>query len=655
MEILDKFKLCGLIIGGCLLLRWAYQLCILGYILPDMCLLFGLVPLLLVLDIVRLRPGKCHQLHGVLLQYVVQKALSLVGFFVSRKLDSMSENIQVHQDILLRKILEQNSDTDVGKMIGIDKVESVKDFRTMIPLTAYHVYEKFVNKIEENGSENVFFPGKVDYIAWTSGTSAGRSKKFPKSISILRQTSAKWLLLAQRCFTNLPRNHFIRKWLAVRCAPNTWRSKSGIRCGPISGLASNYSLNFYVVPDIAKDFKDEETVIYVNLVFGLKYPDICNLFFSTAQMALSFFQILERKWEHICDDIESGTLSDIQNLSTNEVNILTQSLGGRDAKRAEFLRNEFEKGFIGIVPRVWPDCPGLFCLATGSFQTQADVVRERYLGSVPIFSPFHAGTESFYGINLHLGEPEVTYTFMVPFNYFEFIPVEHIEDENPETLLCNELRVGGVYELVVTTWEGLYRYRTEDIVEIVSFYGTIPRYKFVRRKNDVLSVKTEHVPETLVSQAVRTVAKMWNKQIVDFVTTENIYVDKVTGDLSEQRYYMVFLEIQHDDVLTQKESEMVDVHLQKLHEMYGMFRTSGSLQALKIFQVRCGTFQCMGSLIRAVNMATSFMQYKLPRIVRRKELVQYLLDNRLNITESSPLFISDDTPFTPRIATEKLV
>ena len=45
----------------------------------------------------------------------------------------------------------------------------------------------------------------------------------------------------------------------------------------------------------------------------------------------------------------------------------------------------------------------------------------------------------------------------------------------------SKVEVGRVYEIVVSTWEGLYRYGTEDLVEIIGFYGTVPKYKFVRR------------------------------------------------------------------------------------------------------------------------------------------------------------------------------
>jgi hypothetical protein len=51
----------------------------------------------------------------------------------------------------------------------------------------------------------------------------------------------------------------------------------------------------------------------------------------------------------------------------------------------------------------------------------------------------------------------------------------------------------------------------------------------ILRKNDILSATTEHVPETLVSEAIRKEAVTWGNDLVDFVTTENIYIDKVLG------------------------------------------------------------------------------------------------------------------------------
>ena len=67
-------------------------------------------------------------------------------------------------------------------------------------------------------------------------------------------------------------------------------------------------------------------------------------------------------------------------------------------------------------------------------------MRERWLGHVPLFTPYHSGSETFYGINFDLQNPDSTFTVMAPFNFLEFIPVERIDDPVPPTCLCDEVK-----------------------------------------------------------------------------------------------------------------------------------------------------------------------------------------------------------------------
>lgn len=261
MDTKEKLKVCGYATVAVVLYRWLYKFVIQGNIFPDVYAITGLAFVCIIVDIVSLKPGKAYGLHAVFLQYAVQKVLIFAGYIVYNRLKRMSRNIQHYQNELLLKMIAHNSDTDVGRMMEIGKVKCDEDLRKVIPLTTYTAYEQYATVVEETGKRNVFFPGNVDYIAWTSGTTSGNSKKFPKSLSLLRKTSVLWLLLAQRCFRSVPGNNFLRKWLAVRSNPPVWRSKSGITCGLISGLASKYSLNSYVVPGVVDTISDEESVI----------------------------------------------------------------------------------------------------------------------------------------------------------------------------------------------------------------------------------------------------------------------------------------------------------------------------------------------------------------------------------------------------------
>ena len=50
-----------------------------------------------------------------------------------------------------------------------------------------------------------------------------------------------------------------------------------------------------------------------------------------------------------------------------------------------------------------------------------------------------------------------------------------------QLILLFQLRVGGCYEMVLTTMNGLYRYRLGDVIKVVDFYYDTPVYEFSYR------------------------------------------------------------------------------------------------------------------------------------------------------------------------------
>ena len=72
----------------------------------------------------------------------------------------------------------------------------------------------------------------------------------------------------------------------------------------------------------------------------------------------------------------------------------------------------------------------------GSSQLYATKLREKYLGDVPIYSPFYGATEGLIGVNLW-PEDEVPLYMLVPrAMFFEFIPVEDSGQEQPAVSSC---------------------------------------------------------------------------------------------------------------------------------------------------------------------------------------------------------------------------
>ena len=74
-----------------------------------------------------------------------------------------------------------------------------------------------------------------------------------------------------------------------------------------------------------------------------------------------------------------------------------------------------------------------------TFSLQADILKRKYLGHIPILSTTHGGTEALHGINLDVMSDDVIYTFMTLANFFEFIPEMDIDESNPTTVLAHQV------------------------------------------------------------------------------------------------------------------------------------------------------------------------------------------------------------------------
>lgn len=68
----------------------------------------------------------------------------------------------------------------------------------------------------------------------------------------------------------------------------------------------------------------------------------------------------------------------------------------------------------------------------GSSELYASKLKEKYLGDVPIYSPFYGSTEGLIGVNLWPQETTPVYMLVPRAMFFEFIPVEESSQEQPK-------------------------------------------------------------------------------------------------------------------------------------------------------------------------------------------------------------------------------
>nr|GFA24090.1 probable indole-3-acetic acid-amido synthetase GH3.1 [Tanacetum cinerariifolium] len=122
---------------------------------------------------------------------------------------------------------------------------------------------------------------------------------------------------------------------------------------------------------------------------------------------------------------------------------------------------------------------------------------------------------------------EVCYTIMPNMGYFEFIPHD---PTNPMTISCDspphlldlaDLELGKEYELVISTYSGLSRYRVGDILQVKGFHNCAPMFKFIRRKNVLLSIDADKTDETELQTAIDNASELlkeFNTTVVEYTS-----------------------------------------------------------------------------------------------------------------------------------------
>jgi auxin responsive GH3 gene family len=82
--------------------------------------------------------------------------------------------------------------------------------------------------------------------------------------------------------------------------------------------------------------------------------------------------------------------------------------------------------------------------------------------------------------------------------YFELLPndpgatAKPVSKDDPPSRLEDlaDPEIGSEYELVITTYAGLCRCRVGDVLLVTGFHNAAAQFRFVRRKNVLLSVST---------------------------------------------------------------------------------------------------------------------------------------------------------------------
>ncbi|KAJ1685603.1 hypothetical protein LUZ63_016993 [Rhynchospora breviuscula] len=546
-------------------------------------------------------------------------------------LEELTKNAGAIQEMVLNEILNRNSKTEY--LHGFLKGERDKGlFRKQVPVVDYDKVKPYIERIANGVNSNIISRNPIVELLTSSGTSGGQPRLMPSTEEELDRKTFMYNILIPVI------NKYVKgldegKGMYLLFIKPEITTPSGLTGRPV--LTSYYKsrhfrqrpfnrYNLYTSPDAAILCPDNGQSMYTQLLCGLIQRD-------------EVLRVLEK--------------------------ILT----GPNKQMAEAIERECKKHpWEGIVKRLWPNTKFIEVVVTGSMMQYVPLL-EFYGGGLPLVSPMYASSECYFGINLRpLDKPcDVAYTLLPNMCYYEFIKVKD-EDNGAsgssiegapaeEVVPLVDVELGGFYELVVTTFTGLYRYRVGDILKVTGFYNAAPQFKFIRRRNVVLSIDTDKTTEEDLLHAVSATKPLLSSLsllLSDFTSFPD--TSSVPG------HYVLFWELipatstgtcKDLDVLLDQAvlEECCAVVESCLDSIYRRCRSRDkSIGPLEVRVVGNGAFDALMDF--CVSRGSSVNQYKTPRCINSGDAVAVLEDRVVG------RFYSQKTPhWEPFKVEEKVV
>ncbi|GER53030.1 auxin-responsive GH3 family protein [Striga asiatica] len=548
---------------------------------------------------------------------------SLTGLQLIEEVTQKADEVQ---EQVLAQILAQNAGTEYLTGFGLNGSTDREAFKSKIPMTTYKDLQPLIKRIADGDRSPILCAQPTSTFLISSGTTSGDPKLIPSNKDMHFEGLDKGKGL-NFMFTRAESK--TQGGITVQTAL-TYIHKSEEHKKRIE--------NAFTSPTEVVVCSDSLQSMYAQMLCSLYAHEqvlwVGNLFAYGLVRAIKF---LEHNWQQLTHDIRTGSL-DLK-VTDPAIRDCMSRIAWPDPALADSIACECaNKDWAGIIPRIWPNAKYLNTIVTGPMAQYIPTL-EYYGGGLPIVSMGYASSECFLGINLDptCRPSEVSYTFMPFMAYFEFLSAD---DRSDPVDLVN-VEVGKEYEVVATTLAGLYRYRLGDIVRASGFHNSAPKFWFVRRKDVVLNIDWENTKETELQEAVEKAARLLlphGIRVLDYTSR----VDPTTVPAHYVVYWELLNESESSDQPQAVWEECCVAMEESFNWVYRKLRDS-SIGPLEIRIVKDGTFEEV--MEWAVSRGASLRQFKVPRCVSKREMVE-LLDSRVVASYFRPPL--PDQPTEPR-------
>jgi len=346
--------------------------------------------------------------------WLIKRRLTHLGQFLSHPLEA--------QEALLMQLISQSKHTAFGRQFDFFSIRKPSDFKARVPTHTYEQLYPYIKRILE-GEQNVLWPTPITWLAKSSGTTNARSKFIPVSQEALQEGHYK----AGKDMLALYINNYPDSQLAQ---------------GKSVGLGGSLCPNA-LSPGSDMHYGDVSAVIMKNLPFWAQWG-------RTPDLAIALMEQWEEKIEKLARITAEENVTSIAGVPTWML-LLLQKVMTLQGKRC--------------IHDVWPMLE-LFIhggISFAPYKTLFQAITSKTLRYLEVYN----ASEGFFAVQDQANAADML-LLLDHGIFYEFIPLDEIDKEHPRVVGLEEVVLGGVYALLISTNAGLWRYQIGDTIKFTS-------------------------------------------------------------------------------------------------------------------------------------------------------------------------------------------
>lgn len=325
------------------------------------------------------------------------------------------------QEEWFEQLITSAEHTEWGRKYQYKNITNLNEYKERVPIQNYDTLKPYIERMLA-GEQNVLWPSEIRWFAKSSGTTNDRSKFIPVSEEALEEC------------------HFKggKDMLTLYCNN---RPNARLFTGKSLTLGGSHQISQLKTDTF---FGDLSAVIMKNLPLWAE-------FYRTPNLDIALLENFEEKIEKMAYATKDVNVTGISGVPTWNILLFKR-----------ILEITGKKNLL----EVWPNLE-LYFHGAVNFAPYREQFKQLIPKDDMYYLETYNATEGFFGIQdlEHPGEMLLMLDYGI---FYEFLPLENLHDEHPETLTLDEVELHKNYALIISTNAGLWRYLIGDTVRFTS-------------------------------------------------------------------------------------------------------------------------------------------------------------------------------------------